>query len=170
MSYRRSSLDLRSLQDLACYRCREEQCIVARETDDAVTFYCHQLDSIQPTMLVREGGCLDEGPSDVIEQMSTLYGNADPHAIGQQYLQGQLHVLQYNKDRSQHLLTGMQDLQASLTEAGPVPISVASALEPVNDQYEEDYVSDSVSSDYGDDRCDEEDLDGHMMFGLPTMQ
>ena len=57
-------------------RCREEQCIVVREADDAVTFYCHQLDSIQAAKLVREGGCLDEGPSHVIEQVSTPYGNA----------------------------------------------------------------------------------------------
>ena len=32
-------------------------------------------------MLVKEGGCLDEGTSHVTEQMSTLYGSTDPHAI-----------------------------------------------------------------------------------------
>ena len=66
----------------------------------------------------------------------------------------------------------MQDHQASLIQVGPVFISLASALDHGSDQHEQGYVSDSVSSDCSDDRCDEEDLQvgGHMMLGLPTMQ
>ncbi|KAL0038483.1 hypothetical protein WJX77_007988 [Trebouxia sp. C0004] len=149
-------------------QCKEEQCIVARETDDAITFYSHQLDSIQAAILVREGGCLDEGTSHVVEYMSALYGNADSQAVGQQYLQGQMHVLQYTRDRCQLLLGGMQDLQASLYEFRHVPVSLVSV--PETDIYRQGYTSDSDSSDYGDDSFEEENLDGHMLSVLPTLQ
>ena len=91
-------------------RCSEEQDIVAREAKDAVAFYQHKVQSLQTAIQAREASEHPVISSPAWQSFSQSLMDSSPELVEREYVAGQLHVLQEQKQISQHLLMQMQSV------------------------------------------------------------
>ena len=128
------------------------------EIDDVIAFYSHQLKTLQAAISHRETGCLHKDTLHPLFPMSPLFGSADPHVISNT---SKARCMCHNVKHSccQRLLASMQHLQASLSEAGSNPTSLASI--PDNSHFDDSTSSELSDSDSAHDINDNDVLDAN---------